>query len=236
MRSDIHRPVYHAVRQIFTDRPPEFHRAETARIHAAYGQKHRHYHTVTHLQEMLAEAKAHEIDDKRAFLAAILYHDYLYEPHRYAKDFQGPSNENVSAMICVETLVHGGVNPMTALCAGELIRMTESHKAPEGDAEAMLFMDIDMAILGAPHKRYIEYAGGVAREFMSAIPAQDYMTGRMMFLDKIRKTAPIFRTDHFDHVQEQVIKNVEWELVNLPQLMVTAALTNQVAGFQPVYR
>ena len=93
-----------------------------------------------------------------------------------------------------------------------------------------------MAILGAPRPRYIEYAGGTAREFLSAIPAQDYMMGRMMFLDKIRSKNSIFHTDHFDHLQDQVKKNVEWELVNLPQLMVTAALTNQVAGFQPVYK
>src|SRR5689334_10156503 len=58
----------------------------------AYGEPHRHYHTLYHIAALLALLDRHGSDgsDREALTLAILFHDVVYDPAR-------PDNEEASA-------------------------------------------------------------------------------------------------------------------------------------------
>ena len=145
MRMGDQNPILLAVRQVFPNRTPYRQREIHEQLTAAYSQPHRYYHTTKHLTEMLELTDRFVLKNKPAFLAALLFHDVVYEPERYAPDYAGLSNEQESALICEQVLRANGVNEQIIARAKELILMTEKHKAPEDDEEALLFVDIDMA-------------------------------------------------------------------------------------------
>ena len=226
-------PILLAVQQVFPNRAPYEHRMVQENIVAAYSQPHRHYHTVKHLNEMLELTGKHVVLNKQAFLAALLFHDVVYEPQRSAPGYVGLSNEQESALLCKQILQIGGVGAATIERAQELILMTETHKAPEGDEEALLFMDIDMAIVGAPERRYREYAGQNAREYLSAFTPEQYLMGRSAFLTHAQDgKTPIFKTKHFTEREQQADANIAWELKHLVEITAAAAMTNHVANYK----
>lgn len=229
-------PILLAVRQVFPNRTPYDQRRIFDTISQAYTAPHRHYHTTKHLEEMLALTAKFELKDKPAFLAALLFHDIVYEAQRYSPDHKGLSNEQESALICEQMLRAGGVHEATIARAKELILMTETHKAPDGDEEALLFMDIDMAIVGAPERRYHEYACQNAREYLAAFAPDKYYMGRTMFLTHHKDKSPIFKTTHFADREKQAHENIAWELEHLGEIVAAAAFTNHVAGYQPDYK
>lgn len=226
-------PILLAVQQVFPNRAPHEHRIVRDNIEAAYSQPPRHYHTVKHLNEMLEHMSRHVVLNKQAFLAALLFHDVVYEPHRSAPGYVGLSNEQESALLCKQILHIGGVDEATMARAKELILMTETHKAPDDDEEALLFMDIDMAIVGAPERRYREYAGQNAREYLSAFTPEQYLMGRTAFLTRVQESkTPVFKTKHFASREKQADENIAWELKHLVEIVAAAAMTNHVAEYK----
>jgi len=64
-----------------------------------------------------------------------------------------------------------------------MILATERHAVPDGlpaalAADVAVFLDMDMAILGAAPAAYDGYAAGVAREFVPFVGAAAYRRGR----------------------------------------------------------
>lgn len=184
-------------------------------LREAYGERHRGHHTLTHIAEMLREAENFPLHDRNAFKAAILYHDFVYNPNNYGTDV---SNEEASAIACEKILNRYGIRNGTAARAMELIRMTEKHEVPEDDYEAALFMDIDMAVLASNPERYSKYSKGIAREFVPAVGPQAYMEGRTKFLNGLIDSNKIFKTDHYAHLDERVRENAKQELGILEHL------------------
>lgn len=71
-------------------------------LHTRYTEPQRHYHTLLHLDAMLAslDARAAGVDDKIAIELATWFHDCVYDPVRGA-----PYNENESIVVW-ERFVH----------------------------------------------------------------------------------------------------------------------------------
>jgi predicted metal-dependent HD superfamily phosphohydrolase len=224
------------VREIFTHRGADFHQEIFQKLQEAYGEKHRQYHTLRHIEEVLKEVNRFEWSDKRAVLAAALFHDSYLEMGRYARQPGEPSNEMLSAVICREVLHSGGVSLATNARAQDLILKTETHKAPEEDVEARRFLDIDNCILGAAHNRYLEYASANAREFLWVFTPEQYMTGRMAFLQGKLEGGPVYKTEPYTKREETARENMLWEFENLPQIVMGAALTHQVATYEHDYK
>jgi len=188
-------------------------------IKHAYNDHRRHHHGMLHIAEMIAESEKHEITNRRAFLAAIIFHDFVYKAERYDKStYKGISNEEESARECARYLKHYGQHDIIdRSCA--LIRMTEDHKAPEGDHEAWLFIDIDMSVIGAPPKRYQKYAHDILSEFLHVFRLKEYMFGRFGFLNaKLDAKVPIFKTPQYAHLEPAARDNMRWEQENLPAM------------------
>ena len=214
--------VYRAIVEIFRERDQLFHRKVYDDLKRDYSEPQRHYHTLRHIGEMLTHANSYDLNQRKAFLAAILYHDAVYEPERYVPGFTGPSNEQASADKCTAVLLKGGVDQATIERAAELIIFTQTHKAPDDDHEAKLFMDIDMSILGTSHQRYSEYAAATAKEYLSVFPPEGYFKGRQNFLRKALDQPPVFKTQDFLGLEFAARVNMRWELVALYRLVQEA--------------
>ena len=81
----------------------------------------------------------------------------------------------------------------------ELILLTARHGrlAPgDVDDEAALFLDCDMAILGAAPPAFDAYDAAVAVEYR-AVPPEAYHTGRCAFLAGLLAQPRIFLSDRF---------------------------------------
>lgn len=170
----------------------------------AWDEPQRVYHGQSHLIWLLDEAdrRAALISD-RAFVGyAIWFHDAVYEPGR-------PDNETLSADWARTSLAH---DSGLAARAAHVIEMTKNHAEGEAESDAALFLDMDIAILGAPWESYCAYAAGIRREYPHIVdPA--FAAGRGAFLAKQLEHARTFRTEVYEReLGETARANMRWEL------------------------
>ena len=158
-------------------------------LEARYGEPHRAYHTAAHVTEVLRWFDDVADDggwrDPAAVYLACVFHDAIYDP--LAKD-----NEARSAELA---RTRAGAGARTV----ELILLTARHGAlapGDVDEEAALFLDCDVAILGAPADAFDAYDRGVAHEY-GAVPAAAYRAGRRAFLAGLRARPRIFLSERF---------------------------------------
>lgn len=160
-------------------------------LEAAYAEPVRAYHTAAHIADVLhwydEVTDAIGWESPADVYVAILFHDAVYVPG--ASD-----NEAGSAEWARRARLHVNVERVVAL-----IELTARHSAispADVDRDAALFLDCDMAILGAPSAIFDAYDAAIAREY-SAVPVDAYRAGRHAFLQRLASTARIFLSDWF---------------------------------------
>jgi predicted metal-dependent HD superfamily phosphohydrolase len=175
-------------------------------LESAYGGADRTYHGLHHLEQVFAELDAVPL---RAAVVewATWYHDAVYRPGYR-------DNESRSAELASGALKELGLQRL-APRVKQLILATRFHGAEADDAEALLFLDADMAILGAAPETYLEYARGVRKECQT-IPGFLFARGRRAFLSEMLGRSSIFGTSHFRRRYEhQARENLQAELARL---------------------
>jgi len=178
-------------------------------IHDHYNEDGRHYHTLTHLDDVFALFDSYEdlFADPKPVMLAIFYHDVIYN----TSPLKIASNEKASAKLTQKHLKAAGVDDKVIDRVIELIHMTETHDTATDDADAQLFMDLDMSILAAPQDRYLEYTEQIQQEYKH-IPAKMFKAGRLKFLDDALARPRIFLSDtFFTQHEEQARKNLQAE-------------------------
>lgn len=174
-----------------------------AALAAAYEEPHRAYHGLGHLAHLFTELDAIPLRDP-AVEWAVWYHDVVYRAGR-------ADNEVRSAREAGAALRALGLNPLEERVAA-LILATRHHRAGSADAAAQLFLDADMAILGAEPAAYQAYARGVRMEHCG-IRGLLFARGRRAFLREVLARPRVFATDHFhDRYERQARENVRDEL------------------------
>jgi predicted metal-dependent HD superfamily phosphohydrolase len=163
--------------------------AALADLTARYSEPSRHYHNLTHLQEVLsvissfAGAEAHTT----AVGLAAWFHDAVY-------DSRANDNEERSADLAEAVLIPLGLPPDLVANVRRLVMLTKTHRAAADDREGHLLLDADLAILGAEEGRYDDYARAIHREY--AWVAEDaYCEGRCRVLEGFLKRPRIYLTD-----------------------------------------
>ena len=160
------------------------------RLVACYSEPHRSYHTLRHLEECfvhlenvrsLAERPG-EID------LALWFHDAIYNTRR--KD-----NEERSAQWARDSVRSAGLTADQASRIYELV-MTTVHDAVPVGRDASVFVDIDLAILGADTARFDEYEVQVREEY-SWVPGPLYRAGRRKILQEFTNRQSIYATEYF---------------------------------------
>jgi len=179
---------------------------ETA-LRNAYATPPRAYHDFSHVEEMLGHmACVPHWDNPVSVALAELFHDAIYEAGR-------PDNESRSAEFAArwidQQLSHV---PVDVERVQPLILLTARHgrlSRAELDPEAALFLDCDVAILGADTERYAAYEAGIAHEYR-AVPPEMYRVGRAHFLKSVLAKSTIYLSDFFtERLEAKARRNLE---------------------------
>lgn len=172
----------------------------------AYSERHRAYHNLTHITHFLTELDTVPKNDA-VIEWATWYHDAIYCPG-------APDNESRSALLARSVLTELGLDQELGPRVSKLILSTQSHQADESDMAQKLFLDADLAILGASANDYVTYSRAVRDEYYK-IPDFLYRRGRRKFLEGMLRRDPIFLSDHFRDRYEQLAKtNLTIELAS----------------------
>jgi predicted metal-dependent HD superfamily phosphohydrolase len=173
---------------------------------AAYATD-RGYHDTRHLAEVLDRvdelASAGEAFDVPAVRLAAWFHDGVYDGE--------PGAEERSARWAVEALADRPERDEVA----RLVRLTETHRPAEDDANGCVLSDADLAILAAAPERYAEYVADVRREY-AHVPDDLFAAGRAAVLRDLVAKPSLFHTRHArEHWESRARANVEDELARL---------------------
>ncbi|RWD94341.1 hypothetical protein [Mesorhizobium sp.] len=162
---------------------------------ALYQAGDRHYHDLAHVEAMLALAEECRrlLHDPDAVEAAIWFHDAIYDSR--AKD-----NETKSAVLAEQKL-SGRISSERLSRIVAMIDATATHQLPQLDDEkatsdAALFLDMDLAILGAEPGAFDAYEKAVRREY-GWVEEPMWRAGRAAVLKSFLARPHIFHTELF---------------------------------------
>jgi predicted metal-dependent HD superfamily phosphohydrolase len=167
-------------------------------LEAAYATPPRAYHNFRHVQHVLQHYDAVAagpgwLQPREVFLAA-LYHDAIYDAAR--RDNEARSAELAREHIA-RWLPDDGVD---ASRVSDLVNLTARHGAlapGDVDRDAALFLDCDMAILGAEPAAFDAYDRGIAAEYRGHVPGWLFRINRRRFLKTLLGRERIFLSDFF---------------------------------------
>ena len=193
------------------------------RIKQRYGEPHRAYHTLTHIEEMLSLfiRFRDEITNPDAVFLAIIFHDVIYNPR--AND-----NEELSALE-FESFYKEVTNnndstlkiAVNSTLISEHILETKTHVVSPGlatDNDLLLFLDFDMAILGSERSEYLKYSEQIRTEYQH-IPMETYAIKRCDVLKGFLDYISIYNTEIFKLTHEQTARdNLAREISHLTEV------------------
>lgn len=177
----------------------------------AYGDPARSYHNWAHIDAMLDDLDGVRRGGEFADVAfpevelAIYFHDVVY-------DAQASDNEAKSAAIFRKFSV--GIDVVSVSHIAALILATAKHE-PSEDASARLLLDLDLAVLGVPARKYDAYAAAVRKEY-AHVPEDKWRKGRAQVLERFQQRPAIYQTRHFSQrLEQQARQNIKRELASL---------------------
>lgn len=178
-------------------------------IEVCHSQAKRHYHTLTHLENLLQQliSVQDHIENWNVVLFTLYYHDIVYNP---LKD----NNEEKSAELAEARLSAIGVPASFIHQCKQQILATKKHlRVVEEDTN--YFTDADLSILGQGWNSYSDYYKDVRKEY-SIYPDLIYKPGRKKVLRHFLNMDRIFKTEYFYKKFETTAKlNLQRELETL---------------------
>ncbi len=154
---------------------------------AAYREPSRSYHSEQHLAECLALFQEYRTlaHHPAEIEIALWFHDAVY-------DVRAHDNEEKSAAWAESELARAGGGGDAITRVRELILATRHSSAPT-DRDQALLVDIDLAILGAPTRRFDEYETQVRNEY-AWVADEDFRVGRATILKRFLARSSIYTT------------------------------------------
>ena len=167
-------------------------------IDLAYREPARAYHTLEHISVLLNHIEEYTsiIENKAMLLFTAFYHDIVYVPGSGSneKDSAAIAEKRMRELHVLEEIIHD---------TKTLILLTKSHAAvnPTITNDMLLFLDMDLSIIGTAPDVYNQYRENVRKEF-KAFPDFIFRKGRRSFLKSQLKLPLIFHTDPFRNKYE----------------------------------
>jgi predicted metal-dependent HD superfamily phosphohydrolase len=129
-----------------------------ANLVARYGEAHRHYHTLAHIDSCLARLDwfCGSAEHAEEVELALWFHDAVYA-------LGDDGNERRSAQLAREHLGALGVSGAVIDRIARHIEATTTHIA--SGADSTLVVDLDLAILGARPRDFDEFEQQIRREY-----------------------------------------------------------------------
>ncbi|TAA24384.1 HD domain-containing protein [Pseudoxanthomonas winnipegensis] len=171
--------------------------AQRQALEQAYATPPRAYHSIDHVQEVLRQvdvvAQGPGWRQPREVQLAALYHDAIYVAGR-------GDNEARSAQLARAHLAQWPQPGVDMARVADLIELTARHgglSPGDVDAEAALFLDCDMAILGAAPEVFDAYDRGIASEYAGVVPGFIFRRKRRQFLKDLLQRERIYLSEFF---------------------------------------
>jgi predicted metal-dependent HD superfamily phosphohydrolase len=178
-------------------------------IEKAYQAKGRHYHTLTHLENLLQQLQPYQTQcaDWHAVIWAVAYHDMIYNVLRQ-------DNEEKSAEFARKKMAALSIPEDRIQLVVTMILATKKHEeATKFDID--LFTDADLSVLGAPWEAYHTYTQQIRKEY-AIYPDLIYRPGRRKVLEHFLAKNAIYKTPAFkDKYEVQARANLQQELNTL---------------------
>lgn len=175
-----------------------------------YSEKHRAYHNLSHIKFLLQTAGIFKskIKDYECLQLAVWFHDAIYEP-------QCKTNEIESAMLASESLAELNIPEASIQKVEKMILATQRHDASGLDDDGILFLDLDLGILGAKAEIYKKYSEAIRQEH-SFIPESLYRSERGKVLRSFLARKFIYYTAEMRELLEEPARiNIENEIEEL---------------------
>jgi predicted metal-dependent HD superfamily phosphohydrolase len=168
---------------------------------AAYGQKHRHYHTGAHIDACLRhlDACAQALDQPHEVELALWFHDAVYSP-------LSSKNERRSADWARTFLARRRAPPEAIGRVVDLVMATR-HEATTRTKDESFLVDIDLSILGAEPPVYEAFEQAIRKEYRH-VPAALYRAGRARLLGRFLARPRIYRNLPFTQRENQARANL----------------------------
>jgi len=154
---------------------------------AAWSGPSRRYHSVQHLQEVLARVDelAEDAEDPDAVRLAAWYHDAVYNG--------APDDEEQSAVKAETELAALGLPPALVAEVARLIRMTVRHDPGPEDRNGAVLSDADLSSLAVDPERYRANSAAIRAEYLH-IPDLVFRTGRAVVIETLLAARSLFFT------------------------------------------
>jgi predicted metal-dependent HD superfamily phosphohydrolase len=172
------------------------------RLVTAHSEPQRHYHTLRHIGECLAELdQAHALARQPIAVEwAIWFHDAVYDP-------KASDNEEQSAALAQHCLRDCAIHGPRADEVTRLILATK-HSGASSDQDEALVVDIDLSILGRDEERFREYEDQIRREY-AWVPLDVYAVKRAEILQRFLGRERLFSSDwFFERYETQARRNL----------------------------
>jgi predicted metal-dependent HD superfamily phosphohydrolase len=159
-------------------------------IFTKYSEPKRHYHTISHLEALVADLKEvkNNISDWDIILFAVFYHDIIYKA-------SGSTNEADSAKLAMKKLSEIGYPAEKIAKCANMILATKQHELSE-ESDTNYLLDADLAILGKNPEDYQKYTEQIREEYI-IYPDFMYASGRKKALNHFLQMEAIYKTDYF---------------------------------------
>lgn len=167
---------------------------------ARYAEPHRAYHTIHHIEHVLAKideirGSSDDTTDPAVALAAVL-HDVIYDPRR-------DDNESRSAEYATDTLTALGIRADVVARTADLIRATEVHDGPPGDDGLDALLDADLSSFADDNEGR---NGELIRHEYAFVPEDAFLAGRRRILERFLAREPLYRTQYMSDRYEAKAK------------------------------
>ena len=175
---------------------------------AAYSSSQRHYHDLTHINSMLNMMEQYRVhvNDEDTVFTAIWFHDAVYNTLK-------SNNEEKSAAWAEQFLTEMNVPKDRIEKVKRYILATKNHDTTT-ENDLALFLDFDLAILGADAVIYEVYAKQIRQEY-SLYPGFLYNNGRRKVLKSLLSRSAIYSSELFSGLEQAARRNLQDELDGL---------------------
>lgn len=176
-------------------------------LEQVYSAKSRHYHNLTHLDEMITLYEIHnsQLQFRDEVLYAIFYHDYVYKVTR--KDNELKSAEHALSILPFNTTLN-------KLLVFDMICATQLHQHNETE-DINWLIDFDLKILSKDWEDYKIYCNQIRKEY-KIYPNILYKPGRKKALLHFLENPSIYQTELFKTKYEaKARENIQKEISTL---------------------
>ena len=160
-----------------------------------YAEPHRFYHTMEHIDAMMAQYEAVFGPITIAEYVAVLYHDIVYIPGSKTNE-----DDSITLMYTHRPVFYNAVSNDLLESAKQIILDTKHNAAPSLSSTRVV--DLDLMILGRDPNVYSTYIQNVRKEF-AAVSDDQWKAGRSAFLQSMIALPSIFRTPQMIALYEQ---------------------------------